>query len=112
MAHYAAAAKAAAGYHGDAAPEQGLNELFLPVMRTQGNDSHIHLGVVDFINHAILLIDASRPRLFKDIMLQMLHLSRASARMFLQFYKHVGYLLERRLVATLFDDGKLCLGIL
>ena len=54
MAHYEAAAKAAAkaaaGYHGDAAPEQGLNELFLPVMRTQGNDSHIHLGVVDFIN--------------------------------------------------------------
>ena len=87
-------------------------QLFLPVMRTQGNDSHIHLGVVDFVNHAILLVDASRPRLFKDVVPQMLHLPRASAWMFLQFYQHVGNLLQRCLVATLFDDDKLSLGSL
>ena len=43
------------------------------IMRTQRHDCDQHLGIVDFINHAVLLVDASRPRLCICHKLQRFH---------------------------------------
>ena len=40
-------------------------KLLLAVMRAQRNNSNIDLGIVDFVNHAILLVNAARPCLPK-----------------------------------------------
>ena len=39
-------------------------KLLLTVMRAQGNNNNIDLGIVDLVNHAILLVNAARPCLF------------------------------------------------
>ena len=43
-------------------------KLLLAVMRAQRNNSNIDLGIVDLVNHAILLVNAARPCLFKNKM--------------------------------------------
>lgn len=50
-------------------------KLLLAVMRAQRNNSNIDLGIVNLVNHAILLVNAARPCLFKNKMLQVFHLT-------------------------------------
>ena len=80
--------------------------LLIPIMRTQGYDRDIDFKVVDFVNHAILLVDAARPRLFKYEVFQVLHLPSSCSRMLLQFQQHIGNFLDSGFVATLLDGGK------
>lgn len=86
--------------------------LFIPIMRAQRHHGDIYFEVMDFVNHTIVLIDAAAPRLFIHKMLQVLHLSRACARMFLKFKKHVRNFLDGSLVTTLLDGSKLYLRLL
>ena len=86
---------------------EGGGGLFLAVMRSQGDDCNVDFGIVDFVNHAILLVDAARPCFLKGIVPQMFHLTGACARMLLKFHEHAGNLFECGFVATLFDDCKL-----
>ena len=82
-------------------------ELFVAVMRTQRDHSHYDLNVVNLINHAIVLVDAPRPCLGERKMPQVFDLSGAGARVLLQLYKQVGYLLHYGFVAALLDYGEL-----
>ena len=84
----------------------------MAVMRSQGDDCNVDFGIVDFVNHAILLVDAARPCFLKGIVPQMFHLTGACARMLLKFHEHAGNLFECGFVATLFDDCKLGFGSL
>jgi len=76
-------------------------KLLLAVMRAQRNNSNIDLGIVDLVNHAILLVNAARPCLFKNKMLQVFHLTSTSTRMFLKLQQHIGDFLDGRFVTTL-----------
>lgn len=80
--------------------------LLVTIMRTQRHDRDIDFKVVNFIDHAIMLVDAARLRLFKDEMLQVFYLARSCARVLLQLQKHVGNLLDGSLVATFLNSGK------
>ena len=83
-----------------------MQQLLIPIMRTERHHGDIDFEVVDFVNHAILFIDAAGPSLFKDKMLQVFNLTRASTRMFLQLQQQVGNFMEGSLVAALLDDGE------
>lgn len=83
-----------------------ITVLFVPVMRTKRNNGNIDLGVVDFINHTILLVDAARPSLFIRKMFEMLHLAGSCAGMLLKLNQKVDHLLYRGLVSTLLYGGK------
>jgi len=80
-------------------------------MRAQGNNSNIDFGIVNLVDHAILFVDTTRPRLFKDVVLQVLHLTSACTGMLLKFQKHIGDFLNGGFVATLFDGGNLFLSL-
>ena len=86
-----------------------MKKLFVTIMRAQRNYGDIDFEVVDFVDHAVLLVDAAAPRFFKLEVAQVLHLPCACARMFLQFKQQIGNLIKRLLVATLLDGGKLSL---
>ena len=86
-----------------------MKKLFVTIMRAQRNYGDIDFEVVDFVDHAVLLVDAAAPCFFKLEVAQVLHLPCACARMFLQFKQQVGNLIKRLLVATLLDGGKLSL---
>ena len=68
------------------------------IMRAQGNHRNINFEIVDFVDHAILLVDAARPSLLVNKMLQVFHLSSTCTRMFLKFNEHVGNLLDGSLI--------------
>ena len=80
-------------------------------MGTQGNNSNIDFSIVNLVDHPILFVDTTRPRLFKDVVLQVLHLTSASSRMLLKLHKHIRDFLDSGFVATLFDDGNFFLGL-
>ena len=82
---------------------------FVPIMRAQRNNGNVHFEVVNFVNHTILFVDASRPSFFIDKMLQVFHLPCTCTWMLLQFKQQIGYLLDSRLVATTLDDCKFSL---
>ena len=86
-----------------------MKKLFVTIMRAQRNYGDIDFEVVDFVDHAVLLVDAAAPCFFKLEVAQVLHLPCACARMFLQFKQQVSNLVKRLLVATLLDGGKLSL---
>ena len=83
-----------------------MKKLFVTIMRSQRNYGDIDFKVVDFVDHAVLLVDTAAPRFFKLEVLQVLNLPCTCARMLLQFKKHIGNLLDGGLVATAFDDSK------
>ena len=70
-------------------------------MRTQRHHGDVDFEVVDFVDHAVLvlLVDAAAPRFFKLEVAQVFHLPRACARMFLQFKQHINNRLKRLLKA-------------
>ena len=78
-------------------------------MRAQRDNGDVHFEVVNFVDHAILFVDASRPRFFIDKMLQVFHLPCTCAWMLLKFNKQVSNLLDSFLVATALDGSKFCL---
>lgn len=57
-------------------------------MRAQRNNGDIDLGVVNLVNHPVLLVDAPAPGLLEDKMFQVLHLASAGAGMLLKLYHH------------------------
>ena len=80
-------------------------------MRTQGNNSNKDFGIVDLVDHPVLFVDTTRPRLFKDVVLQVLHLTSACTGMLLKFQKHICDFLDSGFVTALFDGGNLFLGL-
>ena len=72
-----------------------MKKLFVAIMRTQRNHGDVDFRVVNFVDHAVLLVDAAAPCFFKLEVLQVLHLPCACARMFLQFKQQVGNLIKR-----------------
>ena len=61
-----------------------MQQLLLPIMRTQRHHGNIDFEVVDFIDHAVLLVDAARPSLFEHKTLQVFHLPCSCSRMLLK----------------------------
>lgn len=51
------------------------------IMRAQRNDGDVDFEVVNLVDHAVLLVDAPTPCIFKPEVLQVLHLSSACAGM-------------------------------
>ena len=51
------------------------------IMRAQQNYGDVDFEVVNLVDHAVLLVDAPAPCLFKPEVLQVLHLSSACAGM-------------------------------
>ena len=60
-----------------------MKKLFVTIMRAQRNHGDIDFEVVDFVDHAVLLVDAVAPRFFKLEVAQVLNLPCACARMLL-----------------------------
>ncbi len=86
--------------------EKEVDGLFVAVMRTQGNHRDINFHIMNLVYQPIVLVDATRPRLWEHEMSQMLNLPSSCSWMFLQLNKHSGYLSDGRLITTLLDFGQ------
>ena len=89
-----------------------MQQLLIPIMRTERHHGDIDFEVVDFVNHAILLVDSARPSLFEHKMLQMFHLPCPCSRMLLKFKEHIGNLLDGGPVAAFLDGCEFHLRLL
>ena len=84
-----------------------MKTSLVTIMRTERNNGDIDFEVVDFVNHAILLVDTARPSLFENKMFQVFHLSSTCSWMLLKLKEHVGNLFDGSLVAAFLDGCKL-----
>lgn len=87
-------------------------QSLIAIMRAQRHHGYIDFRVVDFVDHAILLVDAAAPSLFKLEVAQVLHLPSTCARMFLQLNQQLGNFVQGLFVAAALDGRQLCLRLL